>query len=153
MLRDQRGLRAQACLQVIELISRDQLLFNESLAEILDEIGQDEATAVARFVHMDYRTRVHVHEAGVTKESRQPTAHKEVDTIDLRIQPEDLYQTRPRLKRRVTDVRNPVSLVKRDRTTWSHELGSLGNDLFRARDIDENQTRSGKVETTPCQPC
>ena len=118
-------------LQLIELIARDQPLCEQPIAQVLDEVRQDEATAVAWLVEVHDRARAYVDEAGIAKQSWHSSAHEEIDPVDLRVQRQNVDQSRPRLKRGIADVRNPVGLMKRDRPPRAHKPNRLGNNLFR----------------------
>ena len=82
--------------QFVELTLSDQILLDDSLPYVLDEIQRHHATRMARWVRMNQRIDVHVHESGFSQQARHLSADGPVDAVHFRVRVEQLQEACPR---------------------------------------------------------
>ena len=95
---------------LLENTAIDEASFNQLLANIVDEVPENQSPVVAWWINMDHSIDPNVHDSRVTKQTGDASSDKEVDLLRGRIGDVGVEQPGPRRRRRIADETGKVRL-------------------------------------------
>ena len=131
---------------LLENTAIDEASFNQLLANIVNEVPENQSPVVAWWINMDHSIDPNVHDSRVTKQTGNASSDKEVDLLRGRIGDVGVEQPGPRRRRRIADETGRVRLKACHPATRAYEGHHFADDAFRLRYVDQNEAHMGTVE-------